>query len=96
MITAILVFTVVCAIAALVVLAIAYDNYKQIEIQQEQLDSIVEYLHQIQNANMRAFETNLEVNKLVSSSLKDIANALNEINKKSVRSKVVKKEQSQK
>ena len=86
MITAILVFTVIFAIAALVVLAIAYDNYKQIEIQQEQLDSIVEYLHQIQNANMRAFETNLEVNKLVSSSLKDIANALNEINKKSVRS----------
>ena len=94
MITAILVFTVVCAIAALVVLAIAYDNYKQIEIQQEQLDSIVEYLHQIQNANMRAFETNLEVNKLVSSSLKDIANALNEINKKSVRS-YKKKENSQ-
>lgn len=97
MITAVLVFTVICAIAALVVLVIAYDNYKQIEIQQEQLDSIVGYLHQIQNANMRAFETNLEVNKLVSSSLKDIANALNEINKKSVRSsKVVKKEQSQK
>lgn len=94
MITAILVFTVVCAIAALVVLVIAYDNYKQIEIQQEQLDSIVEYLHQIQNANMRAFETNLEVNKLVSSSLKDIANALNEINKKSVRS-YKKKENSQ-
>lgn len=97
MITAVLVFTVICAITALVVLTIAYDNYKQIEIQQEQLDSIVEYLHQIQNANMRAFETNLEVNKLVSSSLKDIANALNEINKKSIRSsKVVKKEQSQK
>lgn len=94
MITAILVFTVVCAIAALVVLAIAYDNYKQIEIQQEQLDSIVEYLHQIQNANMRAFETNLEVNKLVSSSLKDIANALSEINKKQVRS-YKKKENSQ-
>lgn len=96
MITAILVFTVICAITALVVLTITYDNCKQLEIQQEQLDSIVEYLHQIQNANMRAFETNLEVNKLVSSSLKDIANALNEINKKSVRSKVVKKEQSQK
>ena len=94
MVTAVLIFTVVCAIAALVVLAIAYDNYKQIEIQQEQLDSIVEYLHQIQNANMRAFETNLEVNKLVSSSLKDIANALNEINKKSVRS-YKKKENSQ-
>ena len=94
MVTAVLIFTVICAITALVVLAIAYDNYKQIEIQQEQLDSIVEYLHQIQNANMRAFETNLEVNKLVSSSLKDIANALNEINKKSVRS-YKKKENSQ-
>lgn len=94
MLIAVLVFTVICAIAALVVLAIAYDNYKQIEIQQEQLDSIVEYLHQIQNANMRAFETNLEVNKLVSSSLKDIANALSEINKKQVRS-YKKKENSQ-
>ena len=97
MVTVVLIFTVICAITALVLLVIAYDNYKQLEIQQEQLDSIVEYLHQIQNENMRAFETNLEVNKLVSSSLKDIANALNEINKKSVRSsKVVKKEQSQK
>ena len=94
MTTLLLVLAVLIFVTVLVVLVITYDNCKQLEIQQEQLDSIVEYLHQIQNANMRAFETNLEVNKLVSSSLKDIANALSEINKKQVRS-YKKKENSQ-
>ena len=93
MTTLLLVLAVLIFVTVLVVLVIAYDNYKQIEIQQEQLDSIVEYLHQIQNANMRAFETTLEVEKLVSSSLKDVANALSEINKKQVRS--YKKKESQ-
>lgn len=94
MVTAVLVFTVICAITALVVLVIAYDNYKQLEIQREQLDDLFNALHDADTNCMKAFETTLEVEKLVSSSLESISNSLKELAKKQVRS-YKKKENSQ-
>ena len=86
MTTLLLVLAVLIFVTVLVVLVIAYDNYKQLEIQREQLDDLFNAIHEVDTHCMKEFETTLEVEKLVSSSLKDVANALNEINKKQVRS----------
>ncbi len=94
MTTLLLVLAVLIFVTVLVVLVIAYDNYKQLEIQREQLDDVFNAIHDADTHCMKEFETTLEVEKLVSSSLKDVANALSEINKKQVRS-YKKKENSQ-
>lgn len=95
--TAILVLCVLTLVTALVCLVFVYDAYKQLSICQELIESLHNDLRTHEESCAKIFESDLEIGKLVSSSLKNIANALNEISKKSIRSsKVVKKEQSQK
>ena len=94
MTTLLLVLAILIFVTVLVILVIAYDNYKQLEIQREQLDDLFNAIRDVDTHCMKEFETTLEVEKLVSSSLKDVANALSEINKKQVRS-YKKKENSQ-
>ena len=94
--TAILVLCVLTLVTALVCLVFVYDAYKQLSICQELIESLHDDLRTHEESCAKIFESDLEIGKLVSSSLKDIANSLAELDKKSVRSKVVKKEQSQK
>lgn len=94
--TAILVLCVLTLVTALVCLVFVYDAYKQLSICQELIESLHDDLANFDNYCSGTFSTIIEVNKCTANSLKNIADALTEINKKSVRSKVVKKEQSQK
>ena len=94
--TVILVLCVLTFVTALVCLVFVYDAYKQLNVCQELVESLHDDLRTHEESCVKIFESDLEIGKLVSSSLKDISNALNEISKKSIRSKVVKKEQSQK
>lgn len=95
--TAILVLSVLTLLTAIVCLVIVYDSYKQVGICQELTESLHDELVTHDEYCSKMFSAILEIDKNVSDSLKNIADALNEINKKSVRSsKVVKKEQSQK
>ena len=94
--TVILVLCVLTLVTALVCLVFVYDAYKQLNVCQELVESLHDNLRTHEEYCAKIFESDLEIGKLVSSSLKNISNALNEISKKSVRSKVVKKEQSQK
>lgn len=95
--TAILVLCVLTFVTALVCLVFVYDAYKQLNICQELIESLHDDLRTHDEYSSNMFSTIVEVDKCTANSLKNIADALNEINKKSVRSsKVVKKEQSQK
>lgn len=94
--TAILVLCVLTLVTALVCLVFVYDSYKQLSICQELIESLHDDLVSLDEYCTKMFSTTIEVDKHTANSLKTIADALNEINKKSVRSKVVKKEQSQK
>lgn len=94
--TAILVLCVLTLVTALVCLVFVYDAYKQLNICQELVESLHDDLRTHDEYSSNMFSTIVEVDKCTANSLKNIADALNEINKKSVRSKVVKKEQSQK
>ena len=95
--TAILVLCVLTLVTALVCLVFVYDAYKQLSICQELIESLHDDLRIQEEYSSNMFSNIVEVNKRTANSLKTIADALNEINKKSVRSsKVVKKEQSQK
>lgn len=95
--TAILVLCVLTLLTAIVCLVIVYDSYKQLNLHQEIIESIHEDLASFDDYCSGMFSSILELDKCTADSLKNIVNALNEINKKSVRSsKVVKKEQSQK
>lgn len=94
--TAILVLCVLTLVTALVCLVFVYDSYKQLSICQELIESLHDDLRTHEEYSSNMFSTIIEVDKHTANSLKTIADALNEINKKSVRSKVVKKEQSQK
>lgn len=94
--TAILVLSVLTLLTAIVCLVIVYDSYKQVSICQDLMETLHDDLVSSDKHCSELFSTTLEVEKCTANSLKNIADALNEINKKSVRSKVVKKEQSQK
>lgn len=94
--TAILVLCVLTFVTALVCLVFVYDAYKQLSICQELIESLHDDLRTHEEYSSNMFSTIIEVDKYTVNSLKTIADALTEINKKSVRSKVVKKEQSQK
>lgn len=94
--TAILVLCVLTLVTALVCLVFVYDAYKQLNVHQEIIETIHEDLVNFDNYCNRMFSSIVELDKCTANSLKNIADALTEINKKSVRSKVVKKEQSQK
>ena len=95
--TVILVLSVLILLTAVVCLVFVYDAYKQLSICQELIESLHDDLANFDNYCTGTFSTIIEVNKCTANSLKNIADALTEINKKSVRSsKVVKKEQSQK
>ena len=95
--TVILVLSVLILLTAVVCLVFVYDAYKQLSICQE----LIESLHDDSVAHdeycSKMFSAIIEVDRHTANSLKNIADALTEINKKSVHSsKVVKKEQSQK
>ena len=77
-------------------LVFVYDAYKQLNVCQELIESLHDDLRTHDEYSSNMFSTIVEVDKCTANSLKNIADALTEINKKSVRSKVVKKEQSQK
>lgn len=94
--TAILVLCVLTFVTALVCLVFVYDSYKQVSICQDLMETLHDDLVSSDKHCSELFSTTLEVEKCTANSLKNIADALNEFNKKSVRSKVVKKEQSQK
>lgn len=94
--TAILVLCVLTLVTALVCLVFVYDAYKQLNVCQELIESLHDDLRTHDEYSSNMFSTIVEVDKCTANSLKNIADALTEINKKSVRSKVVKKEQSQK
>lgn len=95
--TAILVLCVLTLVTALVCLVFVCDAYKQLSICQELIESLHGDLLDHDKNCSNVFSTSLEIDKHTANSLKNIADALTEINKKSVRSsKVVKKEQSQK
>ena len=94
--TVILVLCVLTLVTALVCLVFVYDAYKQLNVCQELVENLDDALRTHDEYSSNMFSSILEIDKNVSDSLKNIADALNEINKKSVRSKVVKKEQSQK
>lgn len=84
--TVLLILSVLVFVTALVVLVLVYDNYKQLEIQQEQIDDLFKGLNELSNNVARAFETNLEINKHVSSCLDSIASSLKELAKKQIKS----------
>lgn len=95
--TAILVLCVLTFVTALVCLVLVYDAYKQLNVCQEIIENLHTDLITHDEYCAKMFSAILEIDKNISDSLKNIADALTEINKKSVRSsKVVKKEQSQK
>lgn len=94
--TAILVLCVLTFVTALVCLVFVYDSYKQLNLHQELIESLHDDSVTHDEYCSKMFSTIIEVNRHTANSLKTIADTLNEINKKSVRSKVVKKEQSQK
>lgn len=94
--TAILVLCVLTFVTALVCLVFVYDAYKQLSICQKLIENLDDILRTHDEYSSNMFSTIIEIDKRTANSLKFIADALNEINKKSVRSKVVKKEQSQK
>lgn len=95
--TAILVLCVLTLVTALVCLVFVYDTYKQLSICQELIEGLHDGLVSSDKHCSELFSTTLEVEKCTANSLKNIADALTEINKKSIRSsKIVKKEQSQK
>lgn len=94
--TAILVLCVLTFVTALVCLVLVYDAYKQLNVCQEIIENLHTDLITHDEYCAKMFSAIIEVDKRTANSLKFIADALNEINKKSVRSKVVKKEQSQK
>lgn len=94
--TAILVLCVLTLLAAIVCLVFVYDAYMQLNICQKLIESLHDDLRTHFDYSSNAFSSIIEVDKCTANSLKNVADALTEFNKKSVRSKVVKKEQSQK
>ena len=94
--TAILVLCVLTLVTALVCLVFVYDAYKQLSVCQELIESLHDDLITHDEYCAKVFSTSLEIEKSTANSLESINDIISEISKKSVRSKVVKKEQSQK